>query len=58
MSAEISNKLPYGELKYIKKNQLIELKEKPTYKHGVNTGVYLVNSKEVFDLIQKINFLT
>ena len=55
MSAEISNKLPYGELKYIKKNQLIELKEKPTYKHEVNTGVYLVNSK-VFDLIPKNKF--
>ena len=55
VSAEISNKLPYGELKYIKKNQLIEFKEKPTYKHEVNTGVYLIKSK-VFDLIPKNKF--
>ena len=27
VSAEISNKLPYGELKYVKKNQLIEFRE-------------------------------
>jgi len=55
VSAEISNKLPYGELKYIKKNQSVEFKEKPTYKHEVNTGVYLIKSK-VFDLIPKNKF--
>ena len=38
-----------------KKNQLIEFREKPIYKHEVNTGVYLVNSK-VFDLIPKNKF--
>ena len=55
ISAEISNKLPYGELKYNKKRELIEFKEKPTYKHEVNTGVYLINSK-IFDLIPKNKF--
>jgi dTDP-glucose pyrophosphorylase len=55
ISAEISNKLPYGELMYKKKNQLIEFREKPTYKHEVNTGVYLINST-IFDLIPKNKF--
>ncbi len=55
ISAEISNKLPYGELKFKNKNQLIEFKEKPTYKHEVNTGIYLINSK-VFNLIPKNKF--
>ena len=52
ISSEITNKLPYGELKFKKKNQLIEFKEKPTYKHEVNTGVYLISSK-IFELIPK-----
>ena len=55
ISAEISNKLPYGELIYKKKNHLIEFREKPTYKHEVNTGVYLINST-IFDLIPKNKF--
>jgi dTDP-glucose pyrophosphorylase len=55
VSAEISNKLPYGEIIGDKKNHLIEFKEKPTYKHLVNTGVYLINSK-IFDLIPKNKF--
>ena len=52
IAANISNKLPYGVLKYGKRNTLAEFKEKPILKHVVNTGMYLVSSK-IFNLIPK-----
>lgn len=50
VAANISQKIPYGVLKYGEKNQLIDFKEKPVLQHTINTGIYIVNHK-VFTLI-------
>ena len=46
IAANISNKLPYGVLKYGKRNTHAELKEKPILKHVVNTGMNLLSTKK------------
>ena len=43
--------LPYGVLKLDEKGCLIEIKEKPTYKNFINTGVYIA-SKEIINYIE------
>jgi NDP-sugar pyrophosphorylase family protein len=55
VAANISQKIPYGVLKYGEKNQLIDFKEKPVLKHTINTGIYLVNHK-IFTLIPDNKF--
>ena len=52
VAANISQKIPYGVLKYGEKNQLIDFKEKPVLNHTINTGIYFVNYK-IFNLIPK-----
>ena len=52
LAANISEKIPYGVLKYGKKDNLIDFKEKPILRHTINTGIYVVNHK-IFSLIPR-----
>ncbi len=48
--------LPYGVCKINSQNELINIQEKPKYKHLITTGLYILNSS-VLNLIPKNKFL-
>ena len=50
------HKVPYGTCKIDKKNNLIELVEKPKIKFLVNTGIYCI-STSIFKIFKKKNYL-